>query len=55
MINCSHVLSSMYLVGYEPADLTVHPPSPKRSRVGSFFSHMCLVPPKFFPKEKVDL
>ena len=41
------------VIGYEPADLTVHPP-PKRSRVGSFFSHRCLVPPNFFPKEKVD-
>ena len=39
------------LLGYEPADLTVHPP-PKRSRVGSFFSHRCLVPPKFFPQRK---
>ena len=30
-------------------------PPPKRSRVGSFFPHRCLVPPKFFcPKEKVD-
>ena len=38
---------------YEPAGLTVHPP-PKRSRVDSFFSHRCLVPPKFFPQEKVD-
>ena len=40
------------LIGYEPADLTVHPPPPKRSRVGSFFSHRCLVPPKFFPQRK---
>ena len=24
-------------LGYEPADLTVHPPPPKLSRVGSFF------------------
>ena len=39
-------------IGYEPADLTVHPPPPKRSRVGSFFSHRCLVPPKFFPQRK---
>ena len=29
------------------------PPPPKRSRVGSFFGHRCLVPPNFFPKEKV--
>ena len=40
-----------YHIGYEPADLTVHPP-PKPSRVGSFFSHRCLVPPKFFPQRK---
>ena len=39
-------------IGYEPADITVHPPPPKRSRVGSFFSHRCLVPPKFFPQRK---
>ena len=39
------------IIGYEPADLTVHPP-PKQSRVGSFFSHRCLVPPKFFPQRK---
>ena len=26
------------VIGYEPADLTMHPP-PKRSGVGSFFSH----------------
>ena len=38
-------------IGYEPADLTVHPP-PKRSRVGSFFSHRCLVPQKCFPQRK---
>ena len=44
------------IFGYEPADLTVHPLPPKRSRVGSFFPHTCrcLVPPKFCPKEKVD-
>ena len=24
-------------IGYEPAGLTVHPPPPERSRVGSFF------------------
>ena len=30
------------------------PPPPKRLRVGSFFLHRCLVPPKFFPKEKVN-
>ena len=30
------------------------PPPQKRSRVGSFFSHGCLVPPNNFPKTKVD-
>ena len=40
------------LIGYEPADLTVHPPPKKRSRVGSFFSHRCLVSPKNFPQRK---
>ena len=38
------------LLGYEPADLTVHPP--EQSRVGSFFLHSCLVPLKFFPQRK---
>ena len=28
------------------------PPKKKRSRVGSFFSHRCLVPPKHFPQRK---
>ena len=42
------------LIGYEPAGLIVHPPQKKRSRVGSFFSHRCLVAPNFFLKEKVD-
>ena len=41
-----------YHVGYEPAGLTVHPPPPELSRVGSFFSYGCLVPPNFFPKKK---
>ena len=40
-------------LGYEPAGVTVHP-LPEWSRVGSFFSYGCLVPPKFFPKKKVD-
>ena len=34
-------------LGYEPADLTVHPP--ELPRVGSFFSYRCLV----FPKKNV--
>ena len=42
-------------IGYEPADLTVHPP-PKNDRGWvHFFSYRCLVPPNFFPKEKVDV
>ena len=39
---------------YEPAELTVHPPPPKMIEGGFIFSHRCLVPSKFFPKEKVD-
>ena len=39
-------------IGYEPADLTVHPP-PELPRVGSFFSYRCLVfPPKNVLKGK---
>ena len=30
------------------------PQKKKRSSVGYFFSHRCLVQPKIFPKEKVD-
>ena len=40
------------LIGYEPAGPTMHPPPPKRSRVGSFFSHRYLVLPNFFPQRK---
>ena len=29
--------ASLQLLGYEPADLTIHPPQKTRSRVGSFF------------------
>ena len=52
--HCTVYISIVSVLGYEPADLTVHPPPPppKRSRVGSFFSHRCLVPPKFFPQRK---
>ena len=39
---------SIFLSFDEPADLTCTPP-PKRSRVGSYFSHRCLVLPNFFP------
>ena len=40
--------------GYEPTGLTVHPllTPRKQSRVGSFFSHRYLVPPKLFPRRK---
>ena len=41
------------VIGYKPAGLTVNPPPPtERLRVGSFLSHGCLVPPKFFPKKR---
>ena len=40
-------------LGYEPADLTVHPPTHKKTIEGGFiFSHRCLVPSKFFPQIK---
>ena len=40
-------------LGYEPADLTVHPPPPPRTIKGGFsFSNRCLVPPKCFPQRK---
>ena len=42
---------SLLPVGYELANLTVHPP-PKLSRVGSFFSYRCLVFPKKCPQRK---
>ena len=44
----------LFNISYEPAGLSVHPPQKKRSRVGSFFSHGCLVPPEFVPKKIVD-
>ena len=40
-------------IGYEPADLTVHPP-PELPRVGSFFSYRCLVFPKNVLKGKPE-
>ena len=46
------VLGRPLLVGYEPADLTVHPPPPELPRVGSFFSYRCLVFPKKCPQWK---
>ena len=52
-LNSSSILRHI-TIGYEPADLTEHgaPPPPERSRVGLFFSHRGLVPPKFFPQTK---
>ena len=41
-----------FIVGYEPADITVHPPPPELPRVGSFFSYRCLVFPKKCPQMK---
>ena len=46
----THNLRSL---GYEPADLTVHPPQNNRGWV-HFFLYGCLVPPKIFPPKKVD-
>ena len=40
------------LVGYEPADLTVHPPPPELPRVGSLFLYRCLVFPKKCPQRR---
>ena len=44
------------MLGYDPANLTVHPPPfPKKTmKSGFIFSHRCLVSPKIFPKENVD-
>ena len=39
-------------LGYEPADLTVHPPPPELPMVGSFFSYRCLVFPKKMSSKK---
>ena len=45
-------------MGQQTLPCTLPPPPPppptKRSRVGSFFSYGCLVPPKKFPQKKVD-
>ena len=49
IINMNVIISKVQSVlGYEPADLTVHPP-PELPRVGSFFSYRCLV----FPQKNV--
>ena len=46
-----HEFEHTNVIGYEPADLTVHPP-PELPRVGSFFSCRCLVFPKKCPQRK---
>ena len=40
------------VLGYEPADLTVHPPPPRTAARGFFFSYRCLVFPKKCPQRK---
>ena len=61
---CQHFSNGEYVnthlqpehLGYEPANLTVHPPPPKLLRVGSFFSYRCLVfPKKMSSKESLYL
>ena len=42
------------IIGYEPAGLTVHPPPQNDRELVHFFLYGCLVPPKLFPKKKVD-
>ena len=53
---CSVVMEKIDVIniGYEPADLTVHPPPPELPRVGSFFSYRCLVFPKKCPQRKAS-
>ena len=42
-----------FIVGYESADLTVHPPPlPELPRMGSLFSYRYLVFPKKIPQRK---
>ena len=48
-----HYFAVWKILGYEPADLTVHPP-PELPRVGSFFSYRCLVFPKNVLKGKPE-
>ena len=43
LITFLNLNKEMKLIGYEPADLTVHPPPPELPRVGSFFLYRCLV------------
>ena len=49
-----HILYIMgiYLLGYEPAGLTVHPPPQNDRGSVHFFLYWCLVSPKFFPQKK---
>ena len=44
------------IVGYEPADLTVHPPPPHRTAEGGFifFVYVSSIPPKNILKGKPD-
>ena len=35
--NCASHRNWYIILGYDPADLTVHPPPPELPRVGSFF------------------
>ena len=51
LIYIIHVHRKYMHLGYEPGDLTVHPP-PELPRVGSFFSYRCLVFPKKCPQRK---
>ena len=45
------VSSLLKLLGYEPADLKVHPP-PRNAEGGFIFSYRCLVFPKKCPQRK---
>ena len=47
------ILAAHMLVGYEPADLTVHPP-PQNCRGWVFFSYRCLVFTKNVLKAKPE-
>ena len=43
------------LLGYEPADLTVHPPPPRTAEGGFIFLHRCVVFPTNVLKGKLVL
>ena len=51
LVNCVQICLQFVLCCHFVWACASHPP-PKQSRVGSFFSHMCLVPPKFFTQRK---